>query len=357
MKKLTLFIIFIATFSANCSKDKWEGRIYKEQGVTVIESKGSGLWGDKINEKIKFKENLSLGVEEGEEHLLFHDELDTAVDSELNIYVLDAKNYRLLKFDKLGNYTWKTGRKGQGPGEFRNPSEVIVSPSREIWVLDSPSLVHVFDMRGKFQRTINLEGLCSNFQFLPDGRLFIDRPMRGQLGIVAEYYSNQGKFIEKFPDEYRYGPKLPSWAGGGFGGGFWFLEGKIYMIMPDKYEIREYNLEGKLLGKTKRDFKLKPPEIKQFQRGFTMSTLNVIGPCFLYKRKMLLNTLLLVERKAEGEFKLNIFLDFFNEKRQFLGSYKLPEETWLNSIDSENNFYFVQRDPFPRVIRSTLDIE
>ena len=359
MKKLTLFIfISIVIISANCSKEKWEGRIYKEAGVTVIESEGSGLWGDKINDKIVFKENLSLGVEEGEEFLMFHSELDIAVDSELNIYVLDIKNYRLLKFDNEGNFIWKTGRKGQGPGEFRNPFNVVVSPTEDIWILDSSSLMHIFDFQGKYQRTINLRGRCRYFQFLPDGRLFINRTTRGQMGFAAEYYSIDGKFLEKFHDEYRFGPKLPSWAGGSIGGGgFRFLDSKIYMILPDRYEIREYDLEGKLLGKIKRDFKLKPPEIKKFQRGFSMSALNVIGPCFLYKKKMLLNTLMLIEKKAESEFELNIFLDFFNEKKQFLGSYKLPEETSLNTIDFENNFYFVQQEPFPRVIRSTLDIK
>jgi len=242
MRKLTPYIlILMVTFSTNCSKEKWKGRIYKEAGVPVIESEGSGIWGEEINRKIKFKENLSLGLEEGEDFLLFHSELDIAVDSELNIFVLDIRNHRLLKFDKQGNFIWKAGREGQGPGEFQSPSEVAVSPSKEIWILDSRSLLHLFNAQGKYQRTINLKERCSHFQFLPDGRLFISRPTMGQMGIAAEYYSIEGELLGKFPDEYRYGPKLPSWAGGGFGGGFRFIEDKIYMTLPDKYEIREYD--------------------------------------------------------------------------------------------------------------------
>lgn len=359
MKKLACFVLVsIVIFSANCSKEKWQGKIYKEQGVSVIESEGSGIWGDKINEKVAFKENLSLGEEEGEEFLMFHTELDLAVDSELNIYVLDIRNKRLLKFNKEGNFIWKTGRKGQGPGEFRNPSEVVLSPSEEIWVLDLPTLIHLFDAQGKYKRTINLKGRCNNFYFLPDGRLFISRTTRGQMGIAADYYSIEGELLEKFPDEYRFGPNLPSWAGGSLGGGgYQFLEGKIYMTLPDKYEIREYGLEGKLLGKIKRDFKLKQPVIREFQRGYIMRALNVIGPCFLYKKKMFLNSLMLVGEKSEQEVEVKFYLDFFNEKGKFLGSYKLPEETTLNTIDREDNFYFVQQEPFPRVVRSTLDIK
>jgi hypothetical protein len=351
----SLFILVI--FSVNCSKKKWQGKIYKEQGVTVIESEGSGLWGDKINEKVTFKENLSFGKETGEEYLVFHSELDLAVDTELNIYVLDIKNHRLLKFDNKGNFIWKTGRKGQGPGEFINPEKVKISPSAKICVLDYPSHIHLFDDQGKYIRTINLEGRCGDFYFLPDGRLLISRTTRGQMGIAAEYYSIEGEILEKFLDEYRYGPKMPSWAGGGFGGGFRFLKGKIYMTLPDKYEIREYDLERTLLRKIKRDFKLKQPEIIEFQRGGIMIGSNLIGPCFLYKKKMLLNMLLLVERKVGEEPVIHLFLDFFNEKNQFLGSYRLPEQTWLNAIDHENNLYFVQEEPFPRVIRSTLNID
>lgn len=39
------------------------------------------------------------------------------------------------------------------------------------------------------------------------------------MGIAADYYSIEGEFLEKFSDEYRFGPNLPSWAGGSLGGG------------------------------------------------------------------------------------------------------------------------------------------
>lgn len=117
MKKIIhLLLIFIAASSASYLKEKWQGRIYEEGGALVIDNKGLGLWGDKINEKVEFKENFSLESEEGKEYLVFHSELDVGVDSELNIYALDARNHRVLKFDERGNFIWKTGRKGQGPG-------------------------------------------------------------------------------------------------------------------------------------------------------------------------------------------------------------------------------------------------
>lgn len=362
MKKSSYLIlaslIITVHFSNLCSKQTWKGRIYNDGDVIITESEGSGIWGDNISDKITLKENLSIGVEEGQEHQMFHSTLDVTVDSELNIYVLDIRNYRLLKFDKLGNFIWKAGRKGQGPGEFRDPTEVNISPSLDIYILDYPFHFQVFDINGKYQRTISLEKRCGSFDFLPDGRLLAVRGTRGQMGFMADYLSIEGKFLEEFPVEYRHGQKLPSFAGGGYGGGFLFIDGKIYMILPDKYEIREYTSEGKLLKIIKRDFELKPTEVRMVdEHKGLMIGWDIMGPCFLYKKKMLLNMLHRVERKDENKSEITRFLDFFNEKGQFLGSYKMPEATTLNTIDDENYLYFVQQEPFPRVIRLKMTIE
>jgi hypothetical protein len=362
MKKSSylVFSSFILTvlFFNFCSKEKWKGRIYNEGDVLITETEGSGMWGEKISEKITLKENLSIGVEEGQKHQMFHSTLDVTVDSELNIYVLDIKNYRLLKFDKLGNFIWEAGRKGQGPGEFRDPREVNISPSLDIYVLDSFFHFQVFDIQGKYQQTINLEKWCRNIDFLPDGTLLVVRSTLGQMGFMADYLSIEEELYEEFPVEYRHGQKLPEWAGGGIGGGFQFISGKIYMILPDKYEIREYTLEGKLLRIFRRDFELKPTEVRMVdEHKGLMIGWDIMGPCFLYRKKMLLNMLQRVERKDENKSEITRFLDFFNEKGQFLGSYKMPEATTLNAIDDENYLYFVQQEPYPRVIRFEMEIE
>jgi len=343
--------------SAYCSKEKWEGSVYKEAGITVIESKGSGIWGDKINEKITFKKNLSLGVEEGQACLMFYGDLSIAIDDELNIYILDIKNYRLLKFDKLGNFIWETGRKGQGPGEFQSPSKVAIGSFKEVCVLDNFNLIHYFNAQGRHLKTINLRGYFRDLQFLPDGRLFLNKSISRQLGIAADFYSTDGKFLEKFPDEYLYGPQLSIGGRGHLGGELRNLGSRIYMVLPDKYEIREYDLKGKLQKKIKRDIKLKPPEIKVTKSGFFIGTRNHLGPCFLYDGRILINQLVLIEGESEKDLEIQVLLDFFNEKGQFLGSYKLPELAFPLTIDSENNIYFVKEDPFPRIIRSILEIK
>jgi hypothetical protein len=129
------------------------------------------------------------------------------------------------------------------------------------------------------------------------------------------------------------------------------------LSFPYSYEIREYDLDGLLLRKIKRNITLKPPEIDVFEKGFSASFYDRSGPCYLYRGNMLINELFLAEKKNEEEYTYKRVLDFFNEKGQFLGTYNLPQNTRLALIDSENKFYFVQSEPYPRIIRSTSNIK
>jgi hypothetical protein len=351
-----LILAFILVSSHYCTKEKWEGRIHQEGRTTVIENKGLGLWGEKTREKISFQEDLSLGKEEGEDHLMFHSALRTAVDSELNIYILDILNHRILKFDKDGHFLWKAGREGQGPGEFQWPHSIALTPDEGIAVLASP-FMHYFTKDGIFQRTIRLRESLRDIQFLPDGRMFVNIMTRGRPGVAAEYYSSEGEFQEKFPEEYRYGPEMSPTLGASIGGGYiQFIGERIYLSLPDRYEIREYDLEGNILRKITRNVQLKPPniEVRFGGRGVSVFPSDSSGPCFLYRGEMLINSLTLVEKIDETKYKSTRFLDFFNQKGQFLGSYELEGNLTLSGIDAEDNFYFVQYDPFPRVIRSKL---
>lgn len=356
IKTIFLLVCLSLTLIPSCKKDNWEGQIYVDQGVTIIENNGPGLWDKQSREKVEFIEELTLGVEDGEDHLMFYRLRSTAVDSELNLYVLDGGNHRLLKFNRDGQLLWNTGRQGQGPGEFEYPGKVFITPTEDLAVEDGRS-IHFFDKKGKYQRSIKIGKSFSDVTFLPDGRLFINLFLRGQPGLAVEYYSIEGELLETFPVEYRYGPEMGSNMRASIGGGiFQWIDGEIYLSLPDRYEIRKYDISGNLLKKTQRDIKFKPPNIKVMSGGMGVSVRpsDSSGPCFFYQKEFLINCRYKVEKISEIEYFIEQFLDFFNQKDQFLGSVKLPQDYSLGTIDSEGKFYFIQRDPFPRIIRSRL---
>lgn len=101
---LLFLLIFIFSQGDLKSIQRWKGKIRKEKGVTVIENKGSGLYGKKIQDKIIFKEILSLGVDKGPEYLIFGRHIMIDVDLDQNIFVLDIQNHKLLKFDQTMAY-------------------------------------------------------------------------------------------------------------------------------------------------------------------------------------------------------------------------------------------------------------
>jgi len=342
-----LVLIFTLLIISGCAKEQWEGKIYKEQGVTIVENRGPGLWGDEAKDKVQFIEDFSIGEYEGEDYLMFNRLVSVAVDSNLNIYILDRQNHRLLKFDRDADFIWETGQEGQGPGEFQSPRDVALTPTEEIAVRDGSS-VHFFNKDGNYQKTVKLKGRFRSMEILPDGRLLMTTMVRGQLGVAAEYHSSDGKFLEKFPEEYRYGPKV---SGVSYGGEIKAFGDKLYFSLPGTCEIREYDMEGKTLRKIRRDFTIKPPNITFEDRGYLVGPSDVSGPCFFYQGKMLVNLLNIVEIKSEEEFESKKFLDFFNEKGQFLGTYQMPENQTLATIDSEGYFYFIQWDPYPKIIR------
>ncbi len=249
-----------------------------------------------------------------------------------------------------------------------------MNQSNGVAILDNRRILSQFDLNGNFQKSIKFQKSISICQVLPDGRLLANLSVRGQPGILAEYYSGNGELIKKFPHEYYYGPKLLPSHGASIGGEFSLQGNKIYLSLPDQYEIREYDLEGKLLRKIKRDLKLKPPNIIESSSSVAVGPSDKSGPCFVIKNNMIVNSVTIYKfknkieedriiggRTFKGVFKevdtVNRFLDFFSKEGQFLGSKDITDDISFNNVDHEGNFYFVQSSPFPRVSRRVLTIK
>jgi hypothetical protein len=73
---------------------------------------------------ITFREELSIGVPEGDEAQMFGSSVQFNVDEKGNIYATDWDAKQIKKFGPDGKHLLTFGRKGQGPGEFQNPGVV-----------------------------------------------------------------------------------------------------------------------------------------------------------------------------------------------------------------------------------------
>jgi hypothetical protein len=157
--KNTFFIVvfFIAAsmllVSCGQQKAKWKGTIEEQDGVIIVKNPAEPIYS---NDVFRLEEDLTIDNVEEDEEFMFQDILHLAVDDDENIYVSDSKAAFIKVFDKSGNYLRTIGKKGQGPGEFLYPFEILIMPQGELMVNDLYQLrVHFFSLDGKFLRQLS----------------------------------------------------------------------------------------------------------------------------------------------------------------------------------------------------------
>jgi hypothetical protein len=80
--------------------------------------------------------SLVLGQADGEEWETFGRIGGLGVGGDGSIYVLDAQALSVRIFDHGGSYRGTVGRRGEGPGELRRPTGLIVTRAGTLWIRD-----------------------------------------------------------------------------------------------------------------------------------------------------------------------------------------------------------------------------
>ena len=187
--KNTFFVVvfFIAAsmllVSCGQQKAKWKGTIEEQDGVIIVKNPAEPIYS---NDVFRLEENLTIDNVEGDEEFTFQDIMHLAVDDDENIYASDSKAAFIKVFDKSGNYLRTIGKKGQGPGEFLYPFQILIMPQGELMVNDMYQLrVHFFSLDGKFLR-----------QFSSSTMTLFMRPRVDSEGHIIAGHLNIGDEIE-----------------------------------------------------------------------------------------------------------------------------------------------------------------
>ncbi|MGB9285046.1 MAG: 6-bladed beta-propeller [Candidatus Sulfotelmatobacter sp.] len=107
-----------------------------------------------------------------------------------HIYVCDRQRHMVIVMDERGKLIRKLGIRGGGerPGEFRFPTQVVVSGS-ELFVLDvGNSRIQVLDIAGHFLRVLNLPyadrrtGLAVDAQ----GNVYVSDPVLSKIQVFGQ---------------------------------------------------------------------------------------------------------------------------------------------------------------------------
>ena len=129
--------------------------------------------------------------------------LDIYQDEDDNfVFVLD--NNRVQKFDLDGNFISKWGSLGSGDGQFNEPRDIKVSPEREIFITDEGhQKILVFDIDGNFIEDIEIPVHASDIAFDSEGGFYLNFPFDND---NIDYYGTDQEITltSPYPNTFAY---------------------------------------------------------------------------------------------------------------------------------------------------------
>ena len=176
-----------------CGKSEQPYTIETKDGVKYVHNR-TPLWGDEPKVALEFVRQIGE-LDTKDENYMFYKIRDLARDANGNLYVLDAGNFRIQKFDPQVRYLATIGRKGLGPGEFTRPVTINVDSCNNIYIGDSNfRKVIVFSPEGKEIKRITMPGSFGGFCLMKSGNIVLDVP-----ASIRVKYQKEPKKIAELP--------------------------------------------------------------------------------------------------------------------------------------------------------------
>ena len=160
--KFTGVLIILVVFF--CGKKDATYTIEMKDGVKYVHNQAP-LWGDTTKVELEYVQKIGDLEAEDENYLLFEPS-DIIKDTQGNLYILDAGNYRIQKYDTDGKFLATFGRRGQGPAEFEYPYSIKLDNENNLLVGDFASnSIMVLDQDGREIDRIRLSSNAGFFYF------------------------------------------------------------------------------------------------------------------------------------------------------------------------------------------------
>lgn len=165
-------------------------RVDSQGNIWVVDAAGHVVY--KMNPD--GKEIMRLGTKgvSGTSNTTFNLPTDVAFASNGDIYVSDGYgSARVVKYSRDGKYLLQWGTRGTGPSQFGLPHNVVVDAQGRVYVTDRDNQrIQVFDASGKFLTEWKGTGGVSALALTKDGRIVTGAVIRDLNGQV----------IGRFPD-------------------------------------------------------------------------------------------------------------------------------------------------------------
>jgi 6-bladed beta-propeller len=288
---------------------------------------------------VALKPDLTIGVEDGDENLMFGQIVRVDLDGRGNIYVLDYKYRKISIFGPDGKFLRAiTVPAGQGPQEATNLSGIAVTPGGTLFVNDMRKVI-VYGPDGGYLRTFLVDFMISSIGCPGTEELVAIGPHDGK---ILHVFDATGKLLDSFgdlfpvPAEFEPMKEMPM-----FGAPLLFncaKDGRIFVLNPHKYEIsafKDRRLEQVLKGESEL---FKP--LEQKGRGFVSTSARIV---------------------SSGDFVFVAFdnpdpkapktMDVFKAGKQ---AGRLDVAGTPHIVDSQGRVYFAEDEGFPKIRRYSV---
>jgi len=200
------------------------------------------LLGGNNVQKIFLEEVLSIGSLEDDALFQW---VGVISDSSGYIYVTDNMDYSLKKFDDKGNLIKKTGRKGQGPGEFLAPRYLGIS-SELLYVTDQfkPG-IQVFDKDLNYSSSISVSMPVYDLKVLDDDEIAVATVSTAKAGRIF-IFNSKGKIKRELKYSYKKSHLLTDVVNFDLDS-----QGNLYLVYNYQDKIEKFDPEGRKIWSNK----------------------------------------------------------------------------------------------------------
>ncbi len=165
MKKIIVIILLVGIL-VSCSNDK-KYTITETGDIKIFYNKKPS----KTDLKINLQELFTIPARSENDSASFSNGTMLAIDEKEDIFILDTRNGKVLRFDKSGKFIKSFGRRGMGPGETQAPGGIACANNKVYLADQAGRKIVVLDYDGKYLKTITKDdGMPDNFIRLQDGK-------------------------------------------------------------------------------------------------------------------------------------------------------------------------------------------
>ncbi len=288
---------------------------------------------------ISLKPDLAIGVEDGDESLMFGNISRVDLDAKGNIYILDYKFRKIVVCDRDGHFLRTIAvPAGQGPREATNLSGIAVTPGGTLFINDMRKVI-VYGQDGEYLRTFLIDFMISSIGCAGAEELVAIGPYGGK---ILHAFDPEGKLLASFgdtfapPDELAPLKDMPM-----IGAPFLFncaKDGRIFVLNPHEYEVsvfKDRKLERTITGKNE----LFMP-VQQKGRGIVSTAAHIVAS----------GDRVFVALQIAGPSAQKA-ADVFQAGKQ-VGVLNIPGTPY--NVDAQGRIYFAETEPFPRAVRYSV---